>query len=65
VLNEARGTEEIAAVIETSESTAESRAELGRAAPALVLRTTGLTLRHVLLVPPGGDSRPDESRPTR
>jgi acyl-CoA synthetase (AMP-forming)/AMP-acid ligase II len=53
VLNEARGTEEVAAVIETRE-TGDAAAALERAVRRRVLESTGLALRHVLLVPPGG-----------
>ena len=52
-MSEAHGTEEIAAVIETRE-TGEAAAALDRAVRQKVLRSTGLTLRHVVLVPPGG-----------
>ena len=53
VMNEARGTEEVAAVIETRE-TADAAAALERSVRQKVLGSTGLALRHVLLVPPGG-----------
>jgi len=51
--SEARGTEELAAVIETREKD-EGAAALDRAVRDKVLRATGLALRHVVLVPPGG-----------
>jgi len=54
VLNHERGTEEIAAVIETHETGEERRAEIQRAVRRAVLSTLGQALRHVLLVPPGG-----------
>jgi acyl-CoA synthetase (AMP-forming)/AMP-acid ligase II len=53
VMNEARGTEELAAVVETRE-TGSALAELERAIRNRVLESTGLALRHLLLVPPGG-----------
>jgi acyl-CoA synthetase (AMP-forming)/AMP-acid ligase II len=53
VMNEERGTEEVAAVIETRE-TGEAAAALERAVRQKVLGCTGLALRHVLLVAPGG-----------
>jgi acyl-CoA synthetase (AMP-forming)/AMP-acid ligase II len=53
VIDEARGTEELAAVIETRES-GEAAAALERAVRQKVLTSTGLALRHVRLVPPGG-----------
>jgi acyl-CoA synthetase (AMP-forming)/AMP-acid ligase II len=53
VMNEARGTEELAAVIETRE-TGDGAAALERSVRQRVLASTGLALRHVLLVPPGG-----------
>jgi fatty-acyl-CoA synthase len=53
VMNEERGTEEVAAVIETRE-TGEAAAALERAVRQKVLGSTGLALRHVLLVAPGG-----------
>jgi acyl-CoA synthetase (AMP-forming)/AMP-acid ligase II len=53
VLKEAHGTEEIAAVIETRE-TGDAAAALDRAVRHKVLESTGLTLRYVVLVPPGG-----------
>ena len=54
VLNEARGTEELAAVIETRVEGAEAQAALGEAVRRAVTERTGLALRHVVLVPPGG-----------
>lgn len=54
VMNDKRGTEEIAAVIETRETNDDKRNELVRAARKQVMNATGLPLRHVLLVPPGG-----------
>lgn len=54
VLNPERGTEEIAAVIETREKAEQARVELERSARRIVLSNTGLPLRHVILVPPGG-----------
>jgi acyl-CoA synthetase (AMP-forming)/AMP-acid ligase II len=53
VMNEARGTEELAAVIETRE-TGDAAAALERAVRQKVLSATGLALRHVVLVAPGG-----------
>jgi acyl-CoA synthetase (AMP-forming)/AMP-acid ligase II len=53
ILSEERGTEELAAVIETRE-TGEAAAALERSVRDRVLRKTGLALRHVVLVPPGG-----------
>ena len=54
MLNEARGTEELAAVIETRVDGAEAQAALGEAVRRAVTERTGLALRHVVLVPPGG-----------
>ncbi len=53
VMNEARGTEELATIIETRE-TGNAAAALEQAVRQKVLESTGLALRHVLLVPPGG-----------
>lgn len=53
VLNEARGTEDIAAVVETHATPAELPA-LREAIRVAVARAIGLGLRHVILVPPGG-----------
>lgn len=53
VLSEERGTEEIAAIVETRASDTD-RAPLERAIRAAVLRETGLAVRYVLLVEPGG-----------
>ncbi len=54
VLNEERGTEELAAVVETRESDAAAQQRLREVLRAEVTRVTGLALRHILLVPPGG-----------
>jgi acyl-CoA synthetase (AMP-forming)/AMP-acid ligase II len=54
VMNDKRGTEEIAAVIETRETDDERREVLVRAARKQVIGATGMPLRHVILVPPGG-----------
>ena len=54
VLNEERGTEELAVVVETRETDADAQRRLRDALRAEVTRVTGLALRHVLLVPPGG-----------
>jgi len=54
VMNDVRGTEEIAAVVETRETAEDRQAELTRGARKRVLNATGLPLRHVILVPPGG-----------
>ncbi len=53
VMNEGRGTEELAAVVETRETGA-AAAALERAIRSRVLERSGLALRHLLLVPPGG-----------
>jgi acyl-CoA synthetase (AMP-forming)/AMP-acid ligase II len=53
VTNEERGTEELAAVVETRETGA-AAAALDRAVRQKVLESTGLALRHLRLVPPGG-----------
>jgi len=53
VMSDARGTEEVAAVVETRE-TGESASALDRAVRDKVLQSTGLSLRHLVLVPPGG-----------
>jgi acyl-CoA synthetase (AMP-forming)/AMP-acid ligase II len=54
VMNEQRGTEELAAVVETREDDPERLGRLGRAIRAEVMRETGLGIRHLKLVPPGG-----------
>jgi acyl-CoA synthetase (AMP-forming)/AMP-acid ligase II len=54
VLNEPLGTEEITAVIETRETDGPALAALRDRIRQEVTRVTGLALRHVLLVPPGG-----------
>jgi acyl-CoA synthetase (AMP-forming)/AMP-acid ligase II len=54
LLNEARGTEDVCAVVETRESAADAREQLVAAIRLAVASATGIGLRHVLLVPPGG-----------
>ena len=54
VLNEQLGTEEVAAVIETRETDEPALAALRDRVRQEVTRVTGLALRHVLLVAPGG-----------
>jgi acyl-CoA synthetase (AMP-forming)/AMP-acid ligase II len=54
VANRERGTEDIAAVVETKETDEDRRAQLRDAIRAEVTRATGLALRYVLLVSPGG-----------
>jgi acyl-CoA synthetase (AMP-forming)/AMP-acid ligase II len=54
VLDEARGTEDLGAVVETRESEESARAQLREAIQVAVARAVGLGLRHVVLVPPGG-----------
>jgi acyl-CoA synthetase (AMP-forming)/AMP-acid ligase II len=54
VLSEGRGTEELAAVVETREHEEAALATLRDAVRREVVRATGLLLRHVVLVPPGG-----------
>jgi acyl-CoA synthetase (AMP-forming)/AMP-acid ligase II len=54
ILSQARGTEELAAIIETRETDAAKHKEIERAARKKVLTTTGIPLRHVLIVPAGG-----------
>jgi acyl-CoA synthetase (AMP-forming)/AMP-acid ligase II len=54
VLDEARGTEDVAAVVETRVDDAREQAALGEAIRTSVSNATGLGLRHLLLVPPGG-----------
>lgn len=53
VMNEERGTEDLVAVAETRESGA-ALESLREAIRRAVTEATGLSLRHVLLVPPGG-----------
>lgn len=53
VMSEARGTEDVAAVVETYASE-EAAVTLDRAIRDKVLRSTGLALRQLVLVPPGG-----------
>jgi acyl-CoA synthetase (AMP-forming)/AMP-acid ligase II len=54
VLNEERGTEELAAVVETRERDPEALDRLRDGLRAEVMRVTGLALRWVVLAPPGG-----------
>ena len=54
VLNDERGTEDIAAVVETRDVAAEALPALREAIRVAVARAIGLGLRHVVLVPPGG-----------
>jgi acyl-CoA synthetase (AMP-forming)/AMP-acid ligase II len=54
VLDPERGTEDVAAVVETRETDEPALAALRDAIRVEVTRATGLALRHVLLVPPGG-----------
>ena len=54
VLSEERGTEEVAAVVETRGVDAAGEPALREAIQVAVARATGLGLRHLLLVPPGG-----------
>lgn len=54
VLNETRGTEDVAVVVETRETDETAHQRLREAIRAEVTRATGLGLRHVILVPPGG-----------
>ena len=54
VMNEERGTEDLAAVVETRETTEAALADLERRIRAEVTAVTGLGLAHVILTPPGG-----------
>jgi acyl-CoA synthetase (AMP-forming)/AMP-acid ligase II len=54
VLDESRGTEDVAAVVETRIEDPAERAALAEAIRANVTAATGLGLRHLVLVPPGG-----------
>jgi len=54
VIDPTRGTEDVAAVVETHETDPAARAALGDAIRTAVMHDTGLALRHVVLVPPGG-----------
>ncbi len=54
VLNEERGTEDLAAVVETRLTGETALTELRDRIRAAVTRATGLGLRHVILVQPGG-----------
>jgi acyl-CoA synthetase (AMP-forming)/AMP-acid ligase II len=54
VLSEERGTEDLAAVVETKVSDEGELNRLREAIRAAVTRNTGLALRYVILVPPGG-----------
>lgn len=54
VLNQARGTEDLAAVVETRLGDDAELAELRHAIRAEVMRAMGLGVRYLLLVPPGG-----------
>ena len=54
LLDEQRGTEDVAAVVETKEADEAALEALRATIREAVMDTTGLALRHVLLVPPGG-----------
>lgn len=54
VLNEQRGTEDLAIVTESRESEPEGVEKLRRAIRAQVMSATGLGVRYLLVVPPGG-----------
>jgi acyl-CoA synthetase (AMP-forming)/AMP-acid ligase II len=54
VLNDERGTEDLAAVVETKETGGAELSRLGDAIRAEVMRAIGIGLRHLVLVPPGG-----------
>jgi acyl-CoA synthetase (AMP-forming)/AMP-acid ligase II len=54
VLDPDRGTEGVAAIVETKLATPEELEALARAIRSRVTRATGLALRHLKLVPPGG-----------
>lgn len=54
ILNEKVGTEELVAVAESHLEEGEERKRLERAIRAIVTDETGLSVRHVLVVPPGG-----------
>ena len=54
VMNEERGTEDVAAVVETRLTDELQRAALQEAIRAEVTRSTGLAVRFVILAPPGG-----------
>ncbi len=54
LVSEERGTEELAAVVETKEEHPEALETLKQAIRIAVTRGTGLALRHLKLVPPGG-----------
>jgi acyl-CoA synthetase (AMP-forming)/AMP-acid ligase II len=60
VINDKRGTEDVAAVVETRSEGEKELAELREAIRAEVTRTTGLALRYVILVPPGGIEENDQ-----
>ena len=54
VLNERRGTEDLAAVVETRETSPEALRDLERRIRREITRVTGLGLGALVLVPPGG-----------
>ncbi len=54
VLDPERGTEGVAAIVETKLAAGDDLEALARAIGSHVTRTTGLALRHLKLVPPGG-----------
>lgn len=54
LLNEERGTDEIAAVVETRETDPEALEALRKAIRAEVIDTSGLGIRYLLLTPPDG-----------
>jgi acyl-CoA synthetase (AMP-forming)/AMP-acid ligase II len=54
IIDEEQGTEDLAAVVETRESGERELAALRSAICAEVRKATGLTLRKILLAPPGG-----------
>jgi fatty-acyl-CoA synthase len=57
ITNPERGTEALAAVVETREQEPRALEDLRRAIRREVLRSSGLGIRHLLLVPPGGVSK--------
>jgi fatty-acyl-CoA synthase len=54
LLNPERGTEDVAAIVETRLQGERELADLEQAIRAQVTHSTGLALRYILLVPPGG-----------
>jgi fatty-acyl-CoA synthase len=65
VMNEAQGTEELGAVVETKDSTPEEQEALAAEIRREVDRSIGLGIRHLHLVPPGGINKTSSGKLAR